>query len=159
MTTITSTFTAYYVHLWSLYFPDIALTAPLPSFDGRAVQYPSIQNLRDYMSWRQVDCRSKIRIEWKATFSSMLFTNFIGHINNLYNTTFWALIQKGGMDAKEAEKALAVCHRSRDHLHILANYLRAPWQLTRMRFFSQSSGSITIMSQIFTRKEALSSEM
>lgn len=32
------------------------LTAPLPSFDGRAVQYPSVQNLRDYMSWRQVDC-------------------------------------------------------------------------------------------------------
>jgi tRNA(His) 5'-end guanylyltransferase len=31
-----------------------------------------------------------------------------GHINNLYNTTFWALIQNGGMDAKEAEKALAV---------------------------------------------------
>lgn len=31
-----------------------------------------------------------------------------GHINNLYNTTFWALIQNGDMDAKEAEKALAV---------------------------------------------------
>jgi tRNA(His) 5'-end guanylyltransferase len=31
-----------------------------------------------------------------------------GHINNLYNTTFWALIQKGGMDPKEAEKELAV---------------------------------------------------
>ena len=38
------------------------------------------------MSWRQVDC----------------------HINNLYNTTFWALIQSGGMDAKDAEKLLAV---------------------------------------------------
>jgi hypothetical protein len=31
-----------------------------------------------------------------------------GHINNLYNTTFWALIQIGGMDAKSAEKELAV---------------------------------------------------
>jgi tRNA(His) guanylyltransferase len=30
-----------------------------------------------------------------------------GHINNLYNTTFWTLIQLGGMDAKEAEKELA----------------------------------------------------
>lgn len=30
----------------------------------------------------------------------------IGHINNLYNTTFWALIQLGGVDATEAEKAL-----------------------------------------------------
>ncbi|RDW73082.1 hypothetical protein BP6252_06989 [Coleophoma cylindrospora] len=85
VTTIVSTFTAYYVHLWSNFFPDLPLTAPLPSFDGRAVQYPSVQNLRDYMSWRQVDC----------------------HINNLYNTTFWALIQNGGMDAKTAEKELA----------------------------------------------------
>ncbi|KUJ24595.1 tRNAHis guanylyltransferase-like protein Thg1 [Mollisia scopiformis] len=85
VTTIVSTFTAYYVHLWSTFFPDMSLSPPLPSFDGRAVQYPSIQNLRDYMSWRQVDC----------------------HINNLYNTTFWALIQVGGMDAKSAEKELA----------------------------------------------------
>ncbi len=38
------------------------------------------------------------------------FTDLVpqGHINNLYNTTFWALIQKGGMNAKDAEKALAV---------------------------------------------------
>jgi len=87
VTTIVSTFTAYYIHFWSTYFPEpeMQLTAPLPSFDGRAVQYPSVQNLRDYMSWRQVDC----------------------HINNLYNTTFWALIQKGGLDAKSAEKELA----------------------------------------------------
>ncbi|PBP23023.1 putative trna guanylyltransferase protein [Diplocarpon rosae] len=85
VTTIVSTFTAYYVHLWSTHFPDVPLSAPLPSFDGRAVQYPSVQNLRDYMSWRQVDC----------------------HINNLYNTTFWALIQNGGFDAKGAEKELA----------------------------------------------------
>ena len=56
VTTIVSTFTAYYVHLWSTFFPDQPLTAPLPSFDGRAVCYPSVENLRDYMSWRQVDC-------------------------------------------------------------------------------------------------------
>lgn len=31
-----------------------------------------------------------------------------GHINNLYNTTFWSLIQLGGIDNKEAEKMLAV---------------------------------------------------
>ncbi|KAF7863894.1 hypothetical protein EAF04_006859 [Stromatinia cepivora] len=87
VTTIVSTFTAYYIHFWSTYFPELEmqLTAPLPSFDGRAVQYPSVQNLRDYMSWRQVDC----------------------HINNLYNTTFWTLIQRGGLDAKGAEKELA----------------------------------------------------
>jgi len=38
------------------FFTDVSLTAPLPSFDGRAVQCPSVQNLRDYMSWRQVHC-------------------------------------------------------------------------------------------------------
>ncbi|KAK4191805.1 tRNA guanylyltransferase [Podospora australis] len=84
VSTIVSTFTAYYIHYWSTYFTETPLSPPLPSFDGRAVCYPSVQNLRDYMSWRQVDC----------------------HINNLYNTTFWALIQQGGMDALEAEKML-----------------------------------------------------
>ncbi|KAF2812839.1 tRNAHis guanylyltransferase [Mytilinidion resinicola] len=83
-TTIVSTFSSYYVYLWPKYFPDAPLTPPLPSFDGRAVVYPSARNLRDYMSWRQVDC----------------------HINNLYNTTFWALVQLGGLDAKAAEKEL-----------------------------------------------------
>ncbi|OTA64222.1 tRNAHis guanylyltransferase [Hypoxylon sp. EC38] len=85
VSTIVSTFTAYYIHLWSTYFPDTPLSPPLPSFDGRAVCYPSVQNLRDYMSWRQVDC----------------------HINNLYNTTFWSLVQLGGMNAKDAEKFLS----------------------------------------------------
>ncbi|KAF8243785.1 putative tRNAHis guanylyltransferase [Wilcoxina mikolae CBS 423.85] len=84
VTTITSTFTAYYIHLWPTCFPNTPLVPPLPSFDGRAVLYPSTQNLRDYISWRQVDA----------------------HINNLYNTTFWALIQRGGMTAAEAEKEL-----------------------------------------------------
>ncbi|CAN9364193.1 unnamed protein product [Alternaria alternata] len=83
-TTIVSTFTSYYVWSWSTYFPDKPLTPPLPSFDGRAVCYPSDSNLRDYMSWRQVDC----------------------HINNLYNTTFWTLLQQGGMGAREAEQKL-----------------------------------------------------
>ncbi|KAI1413281.1 tRNA guanylyltransferase [Hypoxylon sp. FL1857] len=85
VSTIVSTFTAYYIHLWPTYFPDTPLSPPLPSFDGRAVCYPSVQNLRDYMSWRQVDC----------------------HINNLYNTTFWSLVQLGGMNAKDAEKFLS----------------------------------------------------
>ncbi|KAF2140023.1 uncharacterized protein K452DRAFT_274677 [Aplosporella prunicola CBS 121167] len=84
ITTIATTFTSYYIHLWGQYFAGTALTPPMPSFDGRAVMYPSVQNLRDYMSWRQVDC----------------------HINNLYNTTFWALIQQGGMDGTAAEKRL-----------------------------------------------------
>lgn len=31
-----------------------------------------------------------------------------GHINNLYNTTFWSLVLKGGMDATQAENRLKV---------------------------------------------------
>ena len=31
-----------------------------------------------------------------------------GHINNLYNTTFWALVQKGGLDTAQAEERLKV---------------------------------------------------
>lgn len=30
-----------------------------------------------------------------------------GHINNLYNTTFWALVQQGGMGPREAEQKLS----------------------------------------------------
>ncbi|MCJ1236321.1 tRNA-His guanylyltransferase [Varicellaria rhodocarpa] len=30
----------------------------------------------------------------------------VGHINNLYNTTFWAMVQKGGMGTTEAEAEL-----------------------------------------------------
>jgi tRNA(His) guanylyltransferase len=58
VSTVVSTFTAHYVYHWNEFFPDQPLTMPLPSFDGRAVMYPTIQNLRDYMSWRQVDCKS-----------------------------------------------------------------------------------------------------
>ncbi|POR38972.1 tRNA(His) guanylyltransferase [Tolypocladium paradoxum] len=85
VSTVVSTFTANYVYSWSTYFTSTPLSFPLPTFDGRAVCYPSVQNLRDYLSWRQVDC----------------------HINNLYNTTFWALVQLGGASNREAEKALA----------------------------------------------------
>ncbi|EGX48386.1 hypothetical protein AOL_s00080g15 [Orbilia oligospora ATCC 24927] len=84
VSTIVSIFTAYYISLWSTYFPSEPLKRPLPTFDGRAVCYPTIVNVRDYLSWRQADC----------------------HINNLYNTTFWTLILKGGMTPQEAEKEL-----------------------------------------------------
>lgn len=57
MTTVVSTFTAYYIYKWNEYFPDAPLKPPyLPTFDGRAVIYPNAHILRDYMSWRQVDC-------------------------------------------------------------------------------------------------------
>ncbi|XP_053572205.1 probable tRNA(His) guanylyltransferase isoform X4 [Bombina bombina] len=55
-----------------------------PGFDGRVVLYPSNQNLKDYLSWRQADC----------------------HINNLYNTVFWSLVQKGGLSPSQAQERL-----------------------------------------------------
>ena len=51
-----STFTAHYIHRWPDFFPDAPLTPPLPTFDGRVILYPDATSLRDYMSWRQVDC-------------------------------------------------------------------------------------------------------
>ncbi len=66
VSTVVSTFTAAYVALWPTAFQsgsawedgtaaslDVAM---LPTFDGRVVCYPSWENLRDYLSWRQVDC-------------------------------------------------------------------------------------------------------
>ncbi|UZO16032.1 tRNA-His guanylyltransferase variant 2 [Rhizophagus irregularis] len=84
LSTIVSLFTSNYVFLWKSYFADKELQYP-PSFDGRIVQYPSDNNLRDYLSWRQADC----------------------HINNLYNTCFWALVHSGKTET-EAENILRV---------------------------------------------------
>ncbi len=78
-----STFTSAYVYYWNKVFPNLELKFP-PAFDGRIILYPTFSNLRDYLSWRQVDC----------------------HINNLYNTTFWALVLIGKLSRDEAHKRL-----------------------------------------------------
>lgn len=83
MTYINSLFSSSYVFFWNEYFKDVKLKYP-PAFDSRIVLYPTDENLRDYLSWRQADC----------------------HINNLYNTAFWALVLKGGLTNTEAEKRL-----------------------------------------------------
>lgn len=86
VSTYVSTFTSFYTFYWDEFFPDtkLDLEKGLPTFDGRAVVYPNKQRIREYFSWRQVDC----------------------HINNLYNTTFWTLVEKGGLSPKEAENKL-----------------------------------------------------
>ena len=83
LTNVLSLFSSAYVFHWKAHFPCTEMKYP-PSFDGRVVLYPSLENLRDYMSWRQADC----------------------HINNLYNTVFWALILKGGLAPREAQERL-----------------------------------------------------
>ena len=55
MTNIASLFASSYVFHWKDYFNDEPLLYP-PAFDGRVVLYPTDQNLRDYLSWRQADC-------------------------------------------------------------------------------------------------------
>ncbi|KAK7042399.1 tRNA guanylyltransferase [Favolaschia claudopus] len=83
VSTLASLFTSSYVFHWAKYFPDCPLKYP-PSFDGRLVLYPSAREIRDYFSWRQTDT----------------------HINNLYNTTFWALVQQGGQNTTYAHATL-----------------------------------------------------
>ncbi|RWS20815.1 tRNA(His) guanylyltransferase-like protein, partial [Leptotrombidium deliense] len=70
---LVSVFTSAYVFNWNKYFNsfseneshlNVELKYP-PSFDARCVLYSTIDEVIDYMKWRQVDC----------------------HINNLYNTT------------------------------------------------------------------------
>lgn len=78
MSAINSIFSASYVYYWNTYFEDKKLLYP-PSFDARTVLYPTDQNLRDYLSWRQADT----------------------HINNLYNTAFWGLVLKKGLTNNE----------------------------------------------------------
>jgi len=78
MSAINSIFSASYVYFWNTYFEDKKLLYP-PSFDARVVLYPTDQNLRDYLSWRQADT----------------------HINNLYNTAFWGLVLMKGLSNNE----------------------------------------------------------
>ena len=72
LTNVNSLFTSSFVFYWSRFFGAEPLKYP-PCFDGRVVLYPSEENLKDYLSWRQADV----------------------HINNLYNTCFWNLVKKG----------------------------------------------------------------
>ncbi len=82
-TTVNSLFSSAYVFYWCDYFAYTRLLYP-PSFDSRVIVYPSDTNLRDYLSWRQADV----------------------HINNLYNTVFWALVKKGQLDRRKVRVVL-----------------------------------------------------
>jgi len=80
---VVSRFTSAYMFYWKSIFSTVELKTP-PSFDARIVLYPSYINLRDYFSWRQADC----------------------HINNLYNTCFWALVESGKYSKQQANELL-----------------------------------------------------
>ncbi|KAK2078941.1 hypothetical protein QBZ16_002631 [Prototheca wickerhamii] len=78
---ITSCFTGSYIRRWPERLPGTPLRST-PLFDGRAVCYPTLKILRDYLAWRQVDT----------------------HINNLYNTCFWALVKAGSSQTAAHER-------------------------------------------------------
>ncbi|BES89266.1 unnamed protein product [Nesidiocoris tenuis] len=80
---VTSLFSSSYVFHWNDHFPDTKLRYP-PAFDSRIVLYPTDENMKDYLSWRQADV----------------------HVNNLYNLSFWSLVLKGGLKPCEAELKL-----------------------------------------------------
>ncbi|XP_043277177.1 probable tRNA(His) guanylyltransferase [Venturia canescens] len=83
LSNVNSLFTSSYVFHWDKYMGDVKLQYP-PSFDARTVLYPSDENLKDYLSWRQADV----------------------HVNNLYNTCFWNLVLKKNMKTIEAQEFL-----------------------------------------------------
>ncbi|KAI0784534.1 tRNAHis guanylyltransferase [Abortiporus biennis] len=107
LTTLTSLFTSSYVFNWQKYIPDVALKYP-PTFDGRVVLYPTSKEIRDYFSWRQADT----------------------HINNLYNTVFWALVQQGGQSTTQAHATLRGTQSKHKHdilfSHFGINYNSLP---------------------------------
>ena len=54
VSTLCSCFSSSYVRGWARHFPHTPLAAT-PMFDARAVLYPALRTLRDYLSWRQAD--------------------------------------------------------------------------------------------------------
>lgn len=76
-----------------------------PSFDGRIVLYPTEKAVRDYFSWRQVDSEY---LSLELFLGELESVYRIAHINNLYNTVFWALVQGGGQTATQAHETLRV---------------------------------------------------
>uniref|UniRef100_A0A0B6ZC82 tRNA(His) guanylyltransferase n=2 Tax=Arion vulgaris TaxID=1028688 RepID=A0A0B6ZC82_9EUPU len=79
MTNVVSLFASSFTMYWPQFFNTQELKYP-PAFDARVVLYPTDDNLKDYLSWRQADC----------------------HINNLYNTCFWKLVQEKGLTPGQA---------------------------------------------------------
>ncbi|VDO16740.1 unnamed protein product, partial [Rodentolepis nana] len=113
MTTVASLFASTYVFEWPNYMTGTKLLYP-PAFDARVVLYPTTKNLRDYLAWRQVDCKclmpsNKVLyiVLWEFSPTLFFFSAYsTGHINNLYNTCFWNLVQRGGLTPADAEKRL-----------------------------------------------------
>lgn len=99
MSVIVSFFTSMYVLKWKEFFPQKDLEYP-PSFDGRAVCYPSSDIIRDYLAWRQVDCEYSFFLYisggcfkfWRFYFINQLI--FFFFLNNVFKFEFdfWNIV-------------------------------------------------------------------
>ncbi|TFK34606.1 Thg1 C terminal domain-containing protein [Crucibulum laeve] len=127
VSTLTSLFTASYVFHWPTYFPDTSLQYP-PSFDGRIVLYPGDKFIRDYFAWRQADT----------------------HINNLYNTVFWALVQQGGQTTTEAHATLRGTFSKQKH-EILFSQFGINYNQLDERY---RKGSVLVREEVRTKRRA-----
>lgn len=131
---------------WGKFFEGQELERPFPTFDGRCVLYPKKSILRDYLSWRQADCE----FSWRACKGDGLLIRDTGHVNNLYNTTFWNMVKGNpdtdtpAMTTTEAELAL----KASLSLSLLGCSLLTPdrehSQRTRTKSCSKDSTSTTI---------------
>ncbi|XP_050204891.1 tRNA(His) guanylyltransferase 1-like isoform X2 [Mercurialis annua] len=79
---VVSFFSSIYVVKWKEFFPEREMSYP-PSFRGQVIPCATIDVLQEYLSWRQNEC----------------------HVNNLYNTCFWKLVESGNTE-KEAQEIL-----------------------------------------------------
>ncbi|EMD31300.1 hypothetical protein CERSUDRAFT_109474 [Gelatoporia subvermispora B] len=127
LTTVASLFTSSYVYHWQQYLPNTRLKYP-PSFDARLVLYPSAKEVRDYFAWRQADT----------------------HINNLYNTIFWALVLQGGETTTQAHETLKGTV-SKDKHEMLFSRFSINYNLLPARF---RKGSILVREPIPSETEA-----
>ncbi|TDL25544.1 tRNAHis guanylyltransferase [Rickenella mellea] len=132
LSSLTSQFTSSYVFHWHEYFPETPLLFP-PSFDGRIVLYPGEKEVRDYFAWRQVDT----------------------HINNLYNTTFWALVQTGGQTTTQAHAHLKGT-QSKEKNEILFNLFGINYNNIPARF---RKGSVLVRQEVNGQLDRYASDM
>lgn len=145
-TSISTAFSVEYCMQWGKFFEGQELERPFPTFDGRCVLYPKKSILRDYLSWRQADCE----FSWRACKGDGLLIRDTGHVNNLYNTTFWNMVKGNpdtdtpAMTTTEAELAL----KASLSLSLLGCSLLTPdrehSQRTRTKSCSKDSTSTTI---------------
>ncbi|TFY67821.1 hypothetical protein EVJ58_g1382 [Rhodofomes roseus] len=148
ITTVTSLFTSSYVYNWSKYLPDKELMYP-PSFDGRIVMYPSPKEIRDYFAWRQAD--SERPDDFMNAPAEGTNNQLEAHINNLYNTVFWALVLQGDESTTQAHATLRGTVSSTKHemLHsrFSINYNSLPARFRK--------GSVLVREQVMPEKAVL----